>query len=171
MTAQPPTSLATAGTDAQYLTFSLNGEFYALAIQGIKEIIELTQMTVVPMMPAYVRGVINLRGAVVPVVDLAARFGQPPAVAGRRSCIVILEVAAEEGPALVFGLLVDAVSAVVEIPASAIEPPPSFGSRIRVDFIAGMARIDDRFVIALNVDQVLSVDDMTAIAHATDGQG
>ncbi|WP_263262749.1 chemotaxis protein CheW [Pseudomonas sp. RIT-PI-S] len=171
MTAQPLSSLATAGTDAQYLTFSLAGELYALAIHGIKEIIELTQMTVVPMMPDYVRGVINLRGAVVPVVDLAARFGQPPATAGRRSCIVILEVAAEDGPPLVFGLLVDAVSAVVDIPAAAIEPPPSFGSRIRVDFIAGMARIDDRFVIALNVDRVLCVEDMVAITQASAGLG
>jgi purine-binding chemotaxis protein CheW len=171
MTAQTLAPVTATGTDAQYLTFSLAGELYALAIQGIKEIIELTQITLVPMMPDYVRGVINLRGAVVPVVDLAARFGQAPAAVGRRSCIVVLEVAAAEGPPVVFGLLVDAVSAVVDIPAAAIEPPPSFGTRIRVDFIAGMARIDDRFVIALNVDRVLCVEDMIALTQVSGHQG
>ncbi|MBD1550758.1 chemotaxis protein CheW [Pseudomonas typographi] len=157
-------SLATADGEAQYLTFSVAGETYALAIEGIKEIIELGHMTVVPMMPAYVRGVINLRGAVVPVIDLAARFGQPTSTAGRRSCIVILEVRGAEGDTLVFGLLVDAVCAVLDIAAHAMEPAPGFGSRIRVDFIAGMARLDGRFVIVLDVDRVLSLQDLAQMA-------
>lgn len=156
-----------AGQDNQYLTFTLGEELYALAIPGIKEIIEFGQLTVVPLMPDYVRGVINLRGAVVPLVDLAARFGQPRSTIGRRSCTVIIEVRAADGERQVFGLLVDAVSAVLDIPPEAIEPPPSFGSRIRTEFISGMARIDDRFVIALDVDHVLSVEDMLAIANVS----
>ncbi len=150
--------------DNQYLTFTLGEELFALAIPGIKEIIEFGQLTVVPMMPDYVRGVINLRGAVVPVVDLAARFGQPRSKISRRSCTVIIEVQGDDGERQVFGLLVDAVSAVLDIPAEAIEPPPSFGSRIRTDFISGMARIDGRFVIALDVDHVLSVEDMALLS-------
>lgn len=158
---------ASDSQDNQYLTFTLGEELFALAIPGIKEIIEFGQLTVVPMMPDYVRGVINLRGAVVPVVDLAARFGQPRSKISRRSCTVIIEVQAEDGERQVFGLLVDAVSAVLDIPAEAIEPPPSFGSRIRTDFISGMARIDGRFVIALDVDHVLSVEDMAVLSNVT----
>lgn len=155
------------GQDNQYLTFTLGEELYALAIPGIKEIIEFGQFTVVPLMPDYVRGVINLRGAVVPVVDLAARFGQPRSKISRRSCTVIIEVHNDDGERQVFGLLVDAVSAVLDIPPEAIEPPPSFGSRIRTEFISGMARIDGRFVIALDVDHVLSVEDMVALASVS----
>lgn len=155
---------ANSEQESQYLTFTLGDELFALAIPGIKEIIEYGQVTVVPLMPDYVRGVINLRGAVVPVVDLAARFGQPRSQVSRRSCTVIIEVHGSDGERQVFGLLVDAVSAVLDIPNEAIEPPPSFGSRIRTDFISGMARIDGRFVIALDVDRVLCVEDMAALA-------
>lgn len=151
--------------DAQYLTFSVAGDTYALAIDGIKEIIELSPMTLVPMMPAYVRGVINLRGAVVPVVDLAARFGQPQALVGRRSCVVILEIQPAEGDKQVFGLLVDAVCAVLDIAAAHMEPPPAFGARIRADFIAGMARLDERFVIVLDANRVLALQDLVALTQ------
>ena len=161
MTSQTPGTFA----DAQYLTFSVAGDTYALAIEGIKEIIELSQMTVVPMMPAYVRGVINLRGAVVPVIDLAARFGQPPAELGRRSCVVILEVNADDGEKQVFGLLVDAVCAVLDIASEHMEPAPAFGARIRADFIAGMARLDARFVIVLDANRVLALHDLATISH------
>lgn len=161
MTSQSPGTLA----DAQYLTFSVAVDTYALAIEGIKEIIELSQMTVVPMMPTYVRGVINLRGAVVPVIDLAARFGQPPAELGRRSCVVILEINADDGEKQVFGLLVDAVCAVLDIAAEHMEPAPAFGARIRADFIAGMARLDARFVIVLDANRVLALHDLAAISH------
>lgn len=161
MTSPTPGTLA----DAQYLTFSVASDTYALAIEGIKEIIELSQMTVVPMMPAYVRGVINLRGAVVPVIDLAARFGQPPAELGRRSCVVILEIDGGNGDKQVFGLLVDAVCAVLDIAAQHMEPAPAFGSRIRADFIAGMARLEARFVIVLDANKVLALHDLAAIAH------
>jgi purine-binding chemotaxis protein CheW len=146
---------------AQYLTFFLAGEMFAIAILGIKEIIEHGPETLVPMMPSFVRGVINLRGAVVPVVDLSARFGRPMSVITRRSCIVIIEARDAEGQGQDIGLLVDTVSAVMDIPAAQIAPPPAFGARVRADFIEGMAKVDDKFIIVLKVDQVLSIDDMS----------
>ena len=148
----------------QYLTFMLGTEMFAIGILGIKEIIEYGNLTVVPMMPAFVRGVINLRGAVVPVVDLSARFGRPNSTITRRSCVVIIEANTADGQSQDIGLLVDTVSAVMDIPASQIEPPPSFGAKIRADFISGMAKVDGKFVIVLEVDQVLSIDEMSSLA-------
>ncbi|NWA27484.1 purine-binding chemotaxis protein CheW [Pseudomonas gingeri] len=156
--------------EAQYLTFLLAGEMFAIGILGIKEIIEYGNVTPVPMMPAFVRGVINLRGAVVPVVDLGARFGQPCSSVTRRSCVVIIEANSDDHQAQDIGLLVDTVSEVLEIPAAEIEPPPSFGARIRTDFISGMAKVDGKFVIVLQVDRVLSVDEMSQLAQVGDSQ-
>ncbi|WP_420228200.1 chemotaxis protein CheW [Pseudomonas savastanoi] len=133
----------------------------------MKEIIEYGSLTVVPMMPAFVRGVINLRGAVVPVVDLSARFGRQNSDITRRSCVIIIEASSEDGQPQDIGLLVDNVSAVLEIPASQIEPPPNFGARIRADFISGMAKVDGKFVIVLEVDRVLSIDEMSSLAEAS----
>ncbi|MDO7896020.1 chemotaxis protein CheW [Pseudomonas citrulli] len=153
--------------EAQYLTFMLGTEMFAIGILCIKEIIEYGNLTVVPMMPAFVRGVINLRGAVVPVVDLSARFGRQNSAITRRSCVVIIEASTEDGHAQDIGLLVDTVSAVLEIPASQIEPPPSFGAKIRADFISGMAKVDGKFVIVLEVGRVLSIDEMSQLAEAS----
>lgn len=147
----------------QYLTFMLNGETYAISILRIKEIIQYDQLTEVPRMPAFIRGVINLRGAVVPVIDLSARFGKPPTQVGGRNCIIIIEVEIEEETHSV-GVMVDAVNAVLEISDSEIEPAPSFGTNIHADFIAGMGKINGKFVIILNIQHVLSMDDMTALA-------
>ncbi|MBV8464633.1 MAG: purine-binding chemotaxis protein CheW, partial [Burkholderiales bacterium] len=147
-----------------YLAFVLGGEAFAIEIERIREIIEYDMPTPVPMMPNAVCGVINLRGAVVPVLDLAVRFGRSPVVVGRRSCYVIVEV--EYGGAMhVIGLLVDRVTAVIEIAESSIEPPPTFGARINVDFIAGMARHENRFLIILNVVRALSIEEMSAIVQ------
>ena len=147
----------------QYLTFMLSGETYAISILRIKEIIQYGQLTEVPRMPDFIRGVINLRGAVVPVIDLSARFGKPPTAIGRRNCIIIIEVAVGEETQSV-GVMVDAVNAVLEIPASEIEPAPSFGANIRADFIAGMGKINGKFVIILNIQHVLSMDEMASLA-------
>ena len=153
-----------AGADiTQYLTFVLGSEMFAIGILGIKEIIEYTGLTPVPLMPACILGVMNLRGAVVPVMDLASRFGKPATVVTKRTCIVIVEVAAE-GERHDMGLLVDAVNAVLEIPASEIEPAPAFGARIRSDFIEGMGKVNGKFVILLNVNRVLSVEELGALA-------
>lgn len=150
----------------QYLTFMLGGEVFAIGILHIKEIIEYGHLTGVPMMPEFIRGVINLRGAVVPVVDLASRFGGKASQITRRSCIVILELTCDE-EAQVIGVVVDAVNEVLEIAASEIEPPPTFGTRIRTDFIQGMGKVQERFVIILNVNNVLSTDDLLILGKAS----
>lgn len=165
--ARPPAEAA--GQDLeQYLTFMLGGETFAIGILHIKEIIEYGQLTTVPMMPDFIRGVINLRGAVVPVIDLSSRFGGRRSEVTRRSCIVILELHVEE-ETQVIGVVVDAVNEVLEIAAGDIEPPPAFGTRIRTDFIAGMGKVQEKFVIILDVDNVLSVEDLGLIGQM--GQG
>lgn len=148
----------------QYLTFMLGAEVFAINILSIKEIIEYGNLTIVPKMPAFIRGVINLRGSVVPVIDLAARFDRPEAEISRRTCIVIIEVQHEEVQQVI-GVLVDAVNEVLEISADQIEPVPSFGTKIRTDFIEGMGKVDQKFVIILNVNQVLSVDEMAELVQ------
>jgi len=114
------------------------------------------------MMPSFIRGVINLRGSVVPVIDLTARFGGQQTVIGKRTCIVIVEIQ-EEDTRHDIGIIVDAVSEVLEIPTSEIEPPPSFGARIRADFIFGMGKVAGKFVILLNLENVLSVEEIASL--------
>ena len=164
------------GSGNQYLTFLLAGELFAIPILNIKEIIEYGSLTTVPMMPTFIRGVINLRGGVVPVVDLSVRFGRKSTDITRRTCIVIIEVesADETGFAVMrsnsqkqdVGVVVDTVNAVLEIPSTEIEPPPSFGARIRADFIHGMGKVASKFVIILDVNRVLSVEEMAALGQA-----
>lgn len=148
----------------QYLTFMLGNEMFAIGILAIKEIIEYGSLTEVPMMPECIRGVINLRGAVVPVMDLAARFGKPSAAVTKRTCIVIVEIEAD-GEAQDVGVIVDTVNEVLDIPNAEIEPPPAFGARINTDFIYGMGKVGGRFVIILNVNNVLSTEEINAVAE------
>jgi purine-binding chemotaxis protein CheW len=162
---------ATAPMVSQYLIFSLGGELFGVATLRVREIIEYGNITSVPMMPGYMRGVINLRGSVVPVIDLHARFGRSATEVSRRTCIVILEVQSEEDTH-VLGIIVDAVSAVRQIDASHIEPSPSFGTRMRADFIDGMAKVNNSFVILLNLGKVLSVVELSTLqpsGAASDG--
>jgi purine-binding chemotaxis protein CheW len=148
----------------QYLTFSLGGEMFAIGILSIKEIIEFGDLTEVPMMPQFIRGVISLRGAVVPVLDVSARFGRKPTEVTRRTCIVIIEV--ETGSDRHdLGVMVDSVSEVLEIASGEIEPAPSLGTRIRADFIHGMGKVNGKFVIILSVDNV-SLDDLAPLEGA-----
>jgi purine-binding chemotaxis protein CheW len=163
---QAPVAHVVRQASGQYLTFALGAEMFAIGILHIKEIIEYGQLTTVPMMPAFVRGVINLRGAVVSVVDLSSRFGGQPSEITRRSCIVIIELQLAPGESRVLGVIVDAVNAVLDIDGDDIEPAPSFGTRVRPDFIAGMAKVNGRFVILLDVDRVLSVDEMIQLTAA-----
>lgn len=160
----PSLSMAEQNTveQQQYLTFTLSSEPYALSILCIKEIIQFGQLTEVPRMPNFIRGVINLRGAVVPVIDLSARFGRLATVVGQRNCIIIVEVTTGEEKHSI-GVMVDAVNAVLEIPAKEIEAAPTFGTNVRTDFIEGMGKINGKFVIILNVQHVLSMDDMAAM--------
>ena len=147
---------------SQYLTFTLGGEMFAVGILNVKEIIEYGNLTEIPMMPTFIRGVINLRGSVVPVIDLAARFGGKASELGRRTCIVIVEVADGDLQHDI-GIMVDAVSEVLDIPGSEIEPPPSFGAKIRADFIFGMGKVAGKFVIILNINKVLSVEEIAQL--------
>jgi len=158
---------AVAAEAKQYLTFMLASEMFSIDILCIKEIIWYAGLTEVPMMPACIRGVINLRGAVVPVMDLSSRFGKPSTPVSKSTCIVIIETgAAADGSRQNIGVVVDAVQAVLEIPASEIEPPPSFGAKIRADFIEGIGKVNGKFVILLDVDQVLSAEEINATGRA-----
>ncbi len=154
-------SATSAVEEKQYLTFMLGGEMFSLSILCIKEIIWYANLTEVPMMPACIRGVINLRGAVVPVLDLSNRFGKPSTPVIKSTCIVIVEVpTAVEGETQNMGVVVDSVQAVLEIPTSEIEPAPTFGAKIRSEFIEGIAKVAGKFVILLNVAKVLSMEEI-----------
>ena len=155
-----------AAEQQQYLTFLLGDEMFAIGILSIREIIEYGFVTDVPMTPPFIRGVLNLRGAVVPVVDLAVRFGRTARETGKRTCIVIVDIEAANGSQQM-GIVVDAVSEVLEIPASEIEPPPEFGARIRNDFIKSMGKINGKFVVILDLNRVLSVEEVAVVASVT----
>jgi purine-binding chemotaxis protein CheW len=156
---------AAAEPPAQYLTFALGDEVFAMDIRTVREIIQYGPMTTVPLMPVFVRGVINLRGAVVPVIDLQARFGRSPAHVDKKTCIVIFD-ATRDGERVELGLLVDAVSEVIEIAADQIEPPPNFGSAVRRDFIKGMGKVASRFVIILEPDKAFDVEEMAELCES-----
>ncbi len=147
----------------QYLTFTVTGVAFGIAISSIKEIIEYRAPTEVPSMPGYMRGLINMRGRVVPVIDLAVRFGRATVEPTRRTCIVILDMQQEEERHDI-GVVADAVSAVVEIADADIEPAPSFGTHLRTDFIRGMGKIGDEFVVLLDVEKVLSIEELATVA-------
>lgn len=148
----------------QYLTFSLGDETFAMDIRAVREIIQHASLTVVPLMPDFVRGVINLRGAVVPVIDLQARFGRAKASVGKKTCIVIFD-ATGNGEKSELGLMVDAVSEVIDIAPASIEPPPQFGTSIQRDYIRGLGKVDGEFVIILETDRALNIDDMALLAE------
>jgi len=157
---------AAAGTAAaQYLTFALGDEVFAMDIRTVREIIQHGPMTTVPLMPVFVRGVINLRGAVVPVIDLNARFGREPAKVGKKTCVVIFD-SMRDGERVELGLMVDAVSEVIEIAAAQIEPPPNFGTTVRRDFIRGMGKVASRFVIILEPDRAFDVEEMATLCES-----
>lgn len=156
--------VATADAALQYLTFTLGGEVFAMDIRTVREIIQHASMTTVPLMPDFVRGVINLRGAVVPVIDLQSRFGRPKAQIGKKTCVVIFD-ASQEGERIELGLMVDSVSEVVDIAASDIEPPPQFGASIQREFIKGMGKIDGEFIVILESDRALNIEEMALMAE------
>ncbi len=154
---------AVQGT-AQYLTFQLADGVFAMDIATVREIIQHGQLTTVPLMPTFVRGVMNLRGAVVPVIDLQARLGKAAATVGKKTCVIIFD-AQRDNERVELGLMVDAVSEVIEIPASDIEPPPQFGSAIKRDFIKGMGKVAGKFVIILDPERALNVDEMADLVE------
>jgi purine-binding chemotaxis protein CheW len=151
---------------SQYLRFQVAGGTYAVSLLRVKEIIEYRPLTVVPMTPTCVRGVLNLRGSVVPVIDLALRFGLPPAPVGKRTCVVITE-ASLDGTDAVIGLVADAVSEVLDLARDALSPAPAFGTPVPVEYLQGLAQVGDGFVLLLDVDRVLDLHDVAAALSAT----
>lgn len=148
-------SASEAAERNQYLSFSLGGNDYAVGVLQVKEILQYETVTPVPSVPRSVRGVINLRGAVVPVIDLAVKFGLAATAVTKRTCIVIVE-AAVEGERTVLGIVADAVREVLELGAQDVEPPPSFGTQVRVEYLLGMGKAGKGFVLLLDLDRVLS---------------
>lgn len=147
----------------QYLTFQIAEEMFAVEILDIKEIIEVSRMTPVPMMPEFIRGVINLRGRVVAVVDLAARMQRGQITLSKRSCIVLVEIPISHGRRQAVGMLVDSVNEIVEMEKSHIQPPPVMGEGINTDFIKALGRIDEFFFILLDIDHILSREEVGQI--------
>ena len=148
----------------QHLTFGLGKETFAIPIRRIREILQFEALTEVPLTPPFVRGVLNMRGAVVPVVDLSVRFERDLTKIGPRTCVVIIEVPTAE-EAVVLGVLVDQVNEVLEIAPEDVEPAPSFGSSVRPDFVSGVAKVGSRFVIVLDVAHALSVEELASLAE------
>jgi purine-binding chemotaxis protein CheW len=149
----------------QYLTFITAGEEYAISIVKVTEIVEFEAVTTVPNTPVWIRGVTNLRGRVVPVVDLAVKFGLPASGISKFSCIIITEVMFE-GENLTMGVLADSVSQVIELSADEIEQTPPFGTRVKTEFLLGMGTLGKKFCLILDIDKVLSADEMLAVTES-----
>jgi len=150
----------------KYLTFFVNGEVYGSEIDRIKEIIEYGSITRVPLTPSYLRGVINLRGNVVPVVDLSIRLGKTSNTVSKRTCIIIVEMKASDGEVMEIGFVVDEVDEVLDINDDQVAAPPQFGTDIRADFITGMGKIAEKFVVLLQLEEVLSVTELADLVEA-----
>jgi purine-binding chemotaxis protein CheW len=149
--------------EGKYLTFALASEEYGLEILKVREIIGYMDITAVPQTPDYVKGVINLRGQVIPVIDLRAKFGMDTTDVTEETCIIVVEIA-QDGRKFNTGIVVDHVQEVLDIAADSIEPAPQFGSTVNTDFILGMGKIGDTVKILLDIDKVLTIDDIASLA-------
>ncbi|MCX6899570.1 MAG: chemotaxis protein CheW [Verrucomicrobia bacterium] len=146
----------------KHLVFRLAGEEYGFPILKIQEIVQWLELTRVPRVPDFILGVMNLRGKVVPVIDLHVRFGLPPAPVTPRTCVIVLQVQRETG-LLVSGVVADDVMEVVDVPVEQIESPPEFGARVSTEFIAGIVQIENRVILLLNAEKVLDSRDWTFV--------
>ena len=144
---------------SQYLTFCLDHEIFALNIETVREVLDVSTLTRVPRMPAFMCGVINLRGSAVAVVDMRRKFSLPAADETVNTCIIICEVTID-GEGTVLGCLVDAVQEVLELDQQEIEPPPRMGTRLETNFLLGMGRRGEQFILLLDLDRVFSSDDL-----------
>lgn len=151
----------------QYFTFTLGDEDFALEIGKVREVVDYTTITKVPRMPEFLRGVINLRGNVVPVIDLRLKLGMSATVKTVDTCIVIVEIEIE-GELMQVGALADAVKAVIDLDPGQIDPPPKLGAQLRSDFIQGMGKQGDKFIIILQIDRVLTSEDLDMVKGADD---
>ena len=155
-------SVAGITETVQYLTFKLAEEIFAFDVAKVREILELTSITKVPQTPDFMRGVINLRGSVVPVIDLRLNFGMQCTEQTVNTCIIVVEVNLN-GETIVLGVLADSVQEVVEMEPDLIEPPPQLGTKLNTEFIKGMGKVEDDFVMILDIDKVFSSEDLTDI--------
>ena len=158
------TTTDTAGSTGQYLTFTLDEERYAVDISRVREVLEFTSVTRVPRTPEFMRGMINLRGNIVPVIDLRLKLCLGRTERTVDTCVVITEVTIDGQPT-VLGALADSVQEVIELDAASIAPPPRMGTRVATDFIRGMARRDDHILVILDIDRVLSEEDLRAVVE------
>ena len=149
----------------QYLTFKLGDEVFALDISQVREVLDFTAITKVPRTPEFMRGVINLRGNVVPVVDMRLKFGLTKTEKTVNTCIIIVEISLD-GDTTVLGALADSVQEVIDLEPDRIEPAPKIGTRLKTDFIKGMGKRDDQFIIILDIDKVFSVDELSLVQDA-----
>ncbi len=154
-----------ADKEGKYLTFSMANEEYGIGILKIKEIIGMMPITSIPQTPEFVKGVINLRGKVIPVMDLRLRFGMQAIDYTERTCIIVVEIEAQAGTVMI-GVVVDAVSEVLNIKGDDIEDTPTFGTKLNTDYILGMAKTEGGVKILLDIDRVLSADEVTALEKA-----
>ena len=164
MVAEDGTNEMETSNAKQFLTFRIGKEYFGIELEQTREILEYTGVTEVPLMPKFLSGVINLRGEMVPVIDLAVRLGRPAIKVQRRTCIIVVEIHAQDQDH-VLGLLADGVSEVVEIPNQEIEKAPSFGANIRAEFIQGIAKRDNQFVVLLDATNALSVNELAHLVE------
>jgi len=146
----------------QYLTFKLGDEVFALDISKVREVLDFTVITKVPRTPEFMRGVINLRGNVVPVVDMRLKFGMTKTEKTVNTCIIIVEIALD-GDTTILGALADSVQEVIDLEPGQIEPAPKIGTRLRTEFIRGMGKREEQFIIILDIDKVFSVDELSIV--------
>lgn len=158
-------SVAGITETTQYLTFHLEDEVFALDISQVREVLDFTTVTKVPRTPEFMRGVINLRGGVVPVVDLRLKFGMSKTEKTVDTCIIIVEVTVD-GETTVLGALADSVQEVMDLEPDQIEPPPKIGTRLNTEFIKGMGKRDEQFIIILDIDKVFSSDELAMVQSA-----
>lgn len=162
-----PAAAGTRQKAGKYLTFNLHQESYGIDVLKVREIIRLTNITVVPQMPAYVRGVINLRGKIIPVMDLRVRFEFPNAEATEQNCIIVVQVKLPDGKSTQMGLVVDGVEEVVSLAAADIEETPDFGAQIDTDYIVGMAKIKGAVKTLLDIDGIVGAETLKTIKQNT----
>lgn len=154
-------------TANQYLTFTLGKEFYALDVSKVKEVLELVPITRVPKMPQFMKGVINLRGSVVPVIDLRIKFNMREKESDQDTCIIVLEIQIDD-EVIILGAIADSVQEVIELPPESIEPAPKIGTKLNTDFINGMGKHQDKFLIILNIDKVFTTEELSDLTVEQD---
>ena len=159
-------SAAKGANENKFLSFCLGNEQYGVEILRVREIIGLLAITPLPQTPSYVKGVMNLRGRIIPVIDLRLRFGLPSTESTKETCIIVLETSEQDGSQTVMGAIVDSVREVQDIAKSAIEPPPEFGCEIPLRYILGMGKVKDKVVVLLEIAEVIGVRERAQIAGA-----